>query len=195
LAELAKRRDVLAVSFHIDYWDYIGWKDPFAAPEYTARQRRYAARLKQPYVYTPQVLVNGAWQGQGADKRAIELAAAEAARVVKGRIGVHAVQVGRRRVTLSVAGGDTKGDAEVIVLRWDAERKTEVARGENQGRMLVNVNVVRSLQTVATWQGEPLDLTLDLDDLGKGVGEGGMAVIVQDTSDGEILGVARAEKN
>ncbi|MSO71278.1 MAG: DUF1223 domain-containing protein [Alphaproteobacteria bacterium] len=194
LADLAKRRDVLALSFHIDYWDYIGWKDPFADPEFTARQRTYAARLKLPYVYTPQVLVNGVWEGRGADRRAIERAATRAARVENGRIDVRASLVGPRRLQISVDGGDRPGEADVLIVRWDSERKTEVARGENQGRSLVNINVVRSLLNVATWQGEPIELTLDLEDLGKGVGEDGFAVIVQDAGGGEVLGVARVAK-
>ena len=59
LGRLAKRPDIVALSFHVDYWDYIGWKDPFASRETTERQRGYARSLKQRYVYTPEMVVDG----------------------------------------------------------------------------------------------------------------------------------------
>uniref|UniRef100_UPI002FDA0931 DUF1223 domain-containing protein n=1 Tax=Pontibaca methylaminivorans TaxID=515897 RepID=UPI002FDA0931 len=60
LAELAGREDVLPLALHVDYWDYMGWKDTFASPENTARQRGYAAAGERKMVYTPQMVINGA---------------------------------------------------------------------------------------------------------------------------------------
>src|SRR5512132_845189 len=71
LGELAKRPDVLALSEHIDYWDYLGWKDPFASRENTERQRAYARRLGSGYVYTPQMVVQGMGQIAGADREGV----------------------------------------------------------------------------------------------------------------------------
>src|SRR3569623_1698273 len=59
LGRLARRPDIVALSFHVDYWDYIGWKDRFATKETTARQRIYAHTLSQRYVYTPEMVVDG----------------------------------------------------------------------------------------------------------------------------------------
>jgi hypothetical protein len=195
LAELARRKNLLALGFHIDYWDYIGWPDPYAAPAFTARQRDYSARLKFPYVYTPQVVVGGTWEGQLADKHGIERAITRTARAEKSWIATRVSLLAPRRLHVSVDGAERAGEAEVLILRWDRERKTEVTRGENQGKTLLDTNVVRGLVSIATWRGEPIDLTIDLEDLGEGAGEDGYAVIVQDMAGGEILGIARVERN
>jgi len=78
LAELTGRPDVVALSFHVDYWDYIGWKDPYASPQYTARQQRYTQALNLRYVYTPQIVVDGRADVVGSH-RAEVLAAIETA--------------------------------------------------------------------------------------------------------------------
>src|SRR5690242_20233995 len=78
LGELAKRPDVLALSLHVDYWDYIGWKDPFAHHAFTLRQREYSRALSQRYVYTPQMVINGDLQGVGSERRTIEALIARA---------------------------------------------------------------------------------------------------------------------
>ena len=71
LADLADRDDVLALSFHVDYWDYIGWKDPFASPQYTQRQRVYSQVFGKRYVYTPQMVVNGSFEMTGSDRAGV----------------------------------------------------------------------------------------------------------------------------
>ncbi len=72
LAELATRPDVLALSFDVDYWDRLGWKDPFSSPQATARQQDYARLLGTGTVYTPQIVVDGRWEGVGSDRAAVE---------------------------------------------------------------------------------------------------------------------------
>src|SRR6516225_8160911 len=72
LAELASRPDVLALSFHVDYWDRLGWKDPFSSHEATQRQDRYASLLDLATVYTPQIVVDGTWQAVGSDRADVE---------------------------------------------------------------------------------------------------------------------------
>src|ERR1700738_4364691 len=74
LAELTSRPDVLALSFHVDYWDRLGWKDPFSSREATRRQHRYAELLGLATVYTPQIIVDGRWQAVGSDRGEVERA-------------------------------------------------------------------------------------------------------------------------
>src|SRR6266853_2599804 len=74
LAELASRPDVLALSFHVDYWDRLVWKDPFSSHEATERQNRYATLLDLASVYTPQIVVDGRWQAVGSDRADVEQA-------------------------------------------------------------------------------------------------------------------------
>ena len=90
LGELAKRTDVLALGFHVDYWDYIGWKDPYASKLATKRQRQYAETFKLSYVYTPQMVVNGVTESVGSDRAGIEAAVEKAktrpaARIIMAR--------------------------------------------------------------------------------------------------------------
>ena len=80
LGKLAKRPDIVALSFHVDYWDYIGWKDPFATRETTERQRAYARVLKQRYVYTPEMVVDGIGHDTGRERGPIERLLANAQR-------------------------------------------------------------------------------------------------------------------
>src|ERR1700731_3163756 len=74
LAELAGRPDVLALSFHVDYWDRLGWKDPYSSGAGTDRPNRYATLLSLPPVYTPQIVVDGRWQAVGSDRADVERA-------------------------------------------------------------------------------------------------------------------------
>src|SRR5712671_4480747 len=74
LAELAKRPDVLALSFHVDYWDRLGWKDPYSSRAATDRQNRYAKLLALHTVYTPQIVVDGKWEAVGSDRADVERA-------------------------------------------------------------------------------------------------------------------------
>src|SRR6516162_7545054 len=83
LAELASRPDVLALSFHVDYWDRLGWKDPYSSREATARQNRYATLLDLATVYTPQIVVDGKWQAVGSDRADVEHALDRARRSLK----------------------------------------------------------------------------------------------------------------
>src|SRR5262249_26015813 len=80
LAELGGRPDVLALSFHVDYWDRLGWKDPFSSPAATERQQRYASLLGLATVYTPQIVIDGKWQAVGSDRVEVEQALGSARR-------------------------------------------------------------------------------------------------------------------
>src|SRR5690348_4653604 len=71
LNELAQRPDVVALGFHVDYWDYLGWKDPLSAPGSTQRQRDYARLLNQPTIYTPEMVIDGHLQLVGSDRTAV----------------------------------------------------------------------------------------------------------------------------
>src|SRR6266850_2694201 len=73
LAELARRPDVLALSFHVDYWDRLGWKDPYSSRAATDRQNRYATLLALPTVYTPQIVVDGKWEAVGSDRADVDV--------------------------------------------------------------------------------------------------------------------------
>ncbi len=190
LGELAGRDDVLALSFHVDYWDYIGWKDPFASADYTRRQRDYSRKLGLRYVYTPQMVIQGAAHVTGSDRSAV-LDRIERNRAL-ARISVALRQGGDGAVRLSIADAPGKGAAEeatVWLVVFDREHLTPVRRGENRGRKLRNYNVVRQLSRIATWRGKALDMAVTVPDMVPGDGQA-CAVLVQSKETGRILGAA-----
>jgi hypothetical protein len=178
LAELAARDDVVALSFHVDYWNYIGWQDPFATKWSTQRQRDYGRALAQRYVYTPEIVVDGAAHAVGSERSEVERLIAEA----RARPGP-AVSAERSSGQLHVRVGAGVGEGTVWLVRFDPEQVTRVERGENGGRTLRNVNVVRAMTKLGSWHGEPLDLRAEAP-------PGGCAVIVQEDGPGRVAGAA-----
>lgn len=183
LGELAKRDDVLALSFHVDYWDYIGWKDVFASPANTERQRAYARRFGISYVYTPQMVVHGTAQMTGSDRPAVLNGIAQAQ-------AMPAIQIEMSRdasgVRASLPAYPKAGQASVYAILFDREHSTSIRRGENGGRKIKYSNVVRKLERLTGWSGEATTVTLPVDEQ---TGEA-CAVIVQSDMTGMVLGAA-----
>jgi len=181
LAELANRPDVLALSFHVDYWDRLGWKDPYSSHQATERQNRYATLLDLASVYTPQIVVDGKWQAVGSDRADVE----------------HALTLARRNrwefpVTLSVDHGRAQikldpesrsASASIVLIGFDRRHTTAVKRGENSGRTLAHVDVVRGIEEVARSGSVGEIAAPNPQDCDR------VAAILQ-AADGQILGVA-----
>ncbi len=181
LGELSERDDILALSMHVDYWDYIGWKDKFALKVNSERQWDYGQRFAQRYVYTPQMIIQGAFQTVGSDRgEVLDM-------IVKAQ-ALPQVPISLKRIgkTLAVTLPKTAVDGEVRVLSvfFDRQHQIEIKRGENSGNKLVYSNVVRRVDTVASWGGEARVLSLAGDGQ---VGEV-CAVLLQSVSTGKILG-------
>jgi len=147
LADLARRPDVLALSFHVDYWDRLGWKDPFSSREATARQYRYAKLLDLTSVYTPQIVVDGKWQAVGSDRADVEYAL-DRARGNRDEIPVRLI-VGHGKAQIELGPGGEEASALVMLIGFDRRHVTAVKRGENSGRTLVHVDVVRGVAELA----------------------------------------------
>lgn len=181
LAELASRPDVVALGWHVDYWNNLGWRDPFASPAWTQRQRHYAGLLRDE-VYTPALVVNGARMVVGSDRAAVRAAIAAA---VPLRVGASLARRPNGLAARIQPGADTPlGSLSVLLIVYDADHLTPVRAGENAGRMLREINVVRA----AT----PLDVTavsagLVLPDVAAGQGA---VLLVQDKA-GVVAGAAR----
>lgn len=161
LAELAKRHDVLPLAFHVDYWDYIGWKDPFGSAEATDRQQRYSHALGLNMVYTPEMVIDGAHDAVGSDQAAVTAAIASAAAQPKLKLVVLRDDQGNYKV--EIPAGDTGGEpATVWLALFDRAHKTEVQRGENAGQTLVEYNIVREWHKIGMWDGKPTEIALNL---------------------------------
>jgi hypothetical protein len=187
MGELASRPGVLALAFHVDYWNYIGWTDPFAAKFATERQRGYAKHLGLRYVYTPQMVVNGAAEGVGSERESITQLIAEAAADKSPHAAVTVARDAGGQVLVHVGAGKTSEPATIWLVGFDREHATHVQRGENEGRILKDYQVVRSFKEIGTWDGTAVDLTLAEN---VATGDGGVGVLVQANGTGRIIGAA-----
>jgi hypothetical protein len=181
LTDLARqRRDVLPLAFHVTYWDYLGWKDPYSLDAATARQRDYARHLGADGVYTPQMVVDGTKVFVGSDRReGLGAIAGAAAKSVP-------VTLARDAGALVVTVGSGAGTAQVLLVGFDPSHDTPVGRGENTGRTLRETNIVRSLTAIGAWTGSAVTLRTSAQ-----AGEG-FAVLLQ-AEDGRIVGAARLQ--
>jgi hypothetical protein len=185
LAELATRPDVLALSFHVDYWDRLGWKDPFSSVAATERQDRYARLLGLATVYTPQIIVDGHWQAVGSDRDMVDqalAAARRAPRAVAVRLTLHH---GEARVGL---GAEPAGvPAALLMVGFDRRHVDRVGGGENDGRTLTHVDVVRDFAAIGRFSGAAGMIAVPLPWRADRV-----AAILQ-TDDGRVIGLAVAD--
>jgi len=143
IEDLARRSDVLPLAFHVDYWDSLGWRDRFALPESTARQEQAARTLRLSTVGTPQMIVNGRTVIWGAAPSAVEQALASA------KSGPE-IQVDRLGdvLTLHTQRSASSEALELYVIGYLPHAVTAIGRGENAGRTLTEVNIVRSVQRI-----------------------------------------------
>ncbi len=187
LGELAARDDLIALSFHVDYWNYIGWRDPFSKRQWSKRQRAYGDTLKRRYVYTPQIVVDGAAEAVGS-KRARVAELIEAALGAK-KIAVEISHPDRDNIRIRVPAeaGYAGPEATVWLAFYDYERTTSIEAGENDGATLTNTNIVRSLARIGTWRGAMMEWTLPVEAVG-GSGRDGCAILVQAGGNGRIIG-------
>ena len=189
---LRRRDDVVALSLHVNYWDYIGWRDPYASDVTTERQRAYGRRLSRGQVYTPQMVIDGMAHAVGSDRDAVEAAIRDARGANRPRLLIELEQDEDGGLGVSLPGGHFEGKATVWLVRYDAVVATDVARGENAGRTINNYNVVRGMWPIGEWTGLPLEIRLPATALTSGEGgRDGCVVIVQVAGQGRVLG-ARA---
>jgi hypothetical protein len=153
LARLGARADVAALAFHVDYWDHLGWKDPFAAAAHTRRQRAYRAAFANRSIYTPQMVFGGRvelpGQSEGAALRALATASARTSPGPSLLIR----RMGGNDLRIEVGAGPVDGEMVVFAAVAGTTKATHVRRGENAGRRLVNTNIVTQLDMLGTYAG------------------------------------------
>ncbi|MEJ2817619.1 DUF1223 domain-containing protein [Caulobacter sp. CCG-8] len=181
LNALADRPEVLALSFGVTYWDQLGWKDSFAKPAFTDRQKAYARGLGAQ-LGTPQMVVEGREDLIGTDARDVELALRRARPAMDATVAVS-----RGRVEIG-AGQAPKAGADVWLVRYDPRvQQVAIQRGENNGKTLPHRDVVRELTRLGGWNGAPVAFatTPPADPALR------TAVLVQAKNGGPILAAAR----
>jgi hypothetical protein len=193
LARLAKRDDVIALTLAVDIWDYLGWRDTLARPEFTDRQRAYAKVLGDGMVFTPQAVVSGLTHVNGSSQDKVEGAIAKTAKLfAASRVPVSlSAENGRLVIDVSAAargGGEVK-EATVWLAAISGSVEVPIMRGENQGRTVVYSNVVRRLMPIGTWDGTEMIVKIDRYSF-MGSGTNRCAVILQQGPGGPIVGAA-----
>lgn len=187
MAQLARDPSVIALALHVDYWDYIGWKDTFADPQFTKRQKSYARAIGSRTIYTPQMIVAGVDRVEGNDPMKV------ADSIRRHAMGTSPVRLwverqGAKLVIRAEANPPLRKAARVQVVRYQPEAKVDIQRGENAGQTVTYHNIVTSWQSVADWPGQaPLEMVADLP------GAGPAVVIVQSEGPAEVLAAARVE--
>jgi hypothetical protein len=191
LGRLARRPDIVALSFHVDYWDYIGWKDRFATSVTTERQRVYARVLKQRYVYTPEMVVDGFAHDPGVSDAPIEVLLAMAQRRSPRRATPQLQCPPGQGLSISLAPFTLEhGPADVMLAVYDRRHSTPVHAGENDGRTIENFNVVRRFERISQWNGSEAEWTVPADRFEPAQG---LAVLVQSPDQGPMLGCNKFE--
>ena len=188
LGELAQRPDLVALAFHVDYWNYIGWQDPFSSPEATKRQRDYAQSLELSSVYTPEMVIDGSFDIVGSNRARVDQVIATASQRQKLPVTIVAGPAGGWHVT--IPAGEAAEPATVWLALYDRRHSTPVRRGENAGKTLTDYNIVREFRAIGQWTGAKLDLPVDIG--ATDLAERGFAVIIQTATAGRILGAALA---
>jgi hypothetical protein len=183
LPELAAEPGVIALAFHVDYWDGLGWKDAFSSPRWTARQAAYAERLGAG-PYTPQLVVDGRTHVVGSDRTRARAAMAAAAREPGVPVTVRATRA-RGVVKVSYDAGQERSDRIMSVALTEDGLVTQVARGENAGRLLRADHVVRAFETAT---GGAVTIPVE-----PGWGKLRAVVLVQDRATLAVRGAAVAE--
>jgi hypothetical protein len=186
LGELRERADVLPLSFHVTYWDRLGWPDTFGLEASTERQRSYAATLDNDGLYTPQMVIGGRVDVVGSRRGrvhdAIELLATHRAPGLPIAIDGGQLRLGR---------GDPTA-ATIWLFAIDREHDVQIGRGENRGRTVRYHNVVREVTELGHWSGDALEFDLPLERLA-GEGRDGAAVVVQQQDSGVILAASQLD--
>lgn len=184
LTDLPAKPPVLTLTFGVDYWNYLGWSDTFAKPEFTSRQRDYMTRLALREVYTPQVVIDGRFETAAVSADQVEPLIKQAART---RPDPPQITFRKNRVAIG-SGRAPKGGGEVWLVRYDPQNQTVLVKsGENHGQSLIEHDVVRELIRLGPWSGHPKSY-----DLPEPSAEGlGAAVLVQGAHGGPILAVGQ----
>ncbi len=194
LGELAQRGDLVALSYHVDYWDYLGWRDTLGSPENTVRQTEYGRTFDLRSIYTPQAVVNGRLHMSGAKRLAIDTAIDTLERSGKGlTVDLSISEIGESLVIDAGASAAGPQKANVLLVFFNPVSTVEIVRGENAGRTIAYRNSVIGFQSAGMWHGKRARFEIPASEVTR-KGGGGCAVLLQSVdksgNPGAILGAA-----
>jgi hypothetical protein len=181
--EVIDENGVIGLAWHVDYWDYLGWKDTFSSHAATERQRAYASGIGERGVYTPQIIVNGDTVAKNSSfRQSIALA-------LSGSLPV-TLDAKVTDGSLVVTAGDGEGSANLVLVTYDSSQNVPIERGENAGSTVNYRHAVQGVQTIGMWKGKSLTVELPGSEYAPKKGQG-CAILLQKVSNGapgSILG-------
>jgi hypothetical protein len=149
LGSYTSKENVIALSFHVDYWDRLGWKDPFSSKAFTERQNNYASAMRAD-VYTPQLVINGQSEMIGSDQSKISAAVNKIlAQEPNANVSIKTAKPGNGQVTIDFVASGNTGNSILNIALIQKKATTEIKAGENGGATLTNYNVVRNFKTIS----------------------------------------------
>lgn len=181
LGQLSERPDVVALAFHVDYWDSLGWRDRFELRQAVERQHAYARKFHHTSVFTPQFVIDGRKDGTNASGIVQALQAPRDAVPV-----TLAVRDGQLVVDVGEKQGERPSD--VVLVAFLRRAVSSVGRGENAGKSLEEFNIVRSIRTLGEWKGVTENYKVSVSSLPSDASD--VAVLVQARDEGPIVGAA-----
>jgi len=194
LAKMVEENKVLALSYHVDYWNYLGWADTLSSAASTERQYGYARTLMRKNVYTPQMVINGQDHTNGADREAVDKIVKTLSDSGAGLTVDVAAKIDSVGLKISVGAGE--GKANIVAVYFDEATEVNIKRGENSGRAITYRHSVREMETIGMWDGEAVSLLLPVSVLSAHPGRGCailLQVVGEDGSPGRILGATLIE--
>ncbi len=193
LAELSQQKNILALSYSVDYWNYLGWKDTLAQPDCSLRQKAYNKSLGLGGVYTPQMVVQGRRDviGSRADLVAKFI---DQAKITLQEVSAPEIIFMRRGdmmfLNISASALRNNAPATIWVIGYDFKKIVPIKKGELAGQVRTYHNVVRSIKRLGSWMGEETRLSLSPEDLGSGKYDA-YAVLLQAQETGPIITAAK----
>jgi hypothetical protein len=189
LGELATQPDLITLTYNVDYWDYLGWRDTLADPHNTRRQQEYAGLMGRRGVYTPQMVIGGHLDAVGSNHRAVANAIDRDRKRQDTTLDVHLVDKGDM-VLVQITGAAYANEATILLVSYAKRKDVAIERGENAGKHQSYFNVVRDFKSLGLWRGHAMEIALGRNELEKH-GASGYAVLVQLNGKGTIVGAQR----
>ncbi len=184
--EYAQMSGAIALTWHVEHWDFMGWRDTFARPEFSKRQYLYNENFDRKGVYTPQAVINGRKQVVGSKK--LELYTA-----IKNALGSNEIPVNvrfqraGRALSVVVGGREVKTKTNIYLIWVKLADSVKITAGTNVGKTLDYMNIVRHFDVIGTLEDQPQTFQINLSDPNRGDADA-VAVLVQENKAGAILG-------
>lgn len=192
LEKLVDQGSALALAYHVDYWNYLGWADTLGSKQNTQRQYGYASTMGRSNVYTPQAVLNGRKDVNGADLSAIQTGLETLSHQGQGLTVPINASASNKEIDITLGAGS--GKADVVIAYFKRRQVVTIARGENAGKTIPYLNSVNEVETVGMWSGAPMSLKIPMSVM-DGSKYDGCAVLLQQTGPngepGPIIGAAK----